>query len=526
MSSNQLLSLSRYGRALTRTAGAFAAVLSLATAHADSADHFPVRLSPEIPHDINPELRQSLINAKEYARLERDFNILSWQSFIAINWPVDSKGVPLAKFGDRGTPRWMDWKESFEVFRCDGGKPSPWGSDRSTLPTCDQGKALNAISNALPNPGKHTRLLYLSDKSRNLSRNVLDETGQAFTGPLADQNGNVVRYEILLNKDEFDYIVDENNQLYNLDGQIRFSQTHAKANFPSGDFHGKTVGALEIKLAWKVLDESKGDLPSRFFTSDAYIYENGTWRKTLMGLVGMHISQKTQTSPQWVWSTFEQVDNIQVNALEEVTVNGKKVHVKPSFNNPDCETCVINQLAYKDDAHKKAGVPLPAQMHRMIPIPLATAQLNQEVQALLRAESSVFQYYELVGTQYPLDATAAPSTPGNVPQAINNKPGGNPNRAYLTNMTMETYFQLGNQNASNLQEGNPPSKQQVFGTESCMGCHSSAGIATGYTQDPSGSKTAIFNAQLTGDFSWLLSQKAQWAKPRASPPRVAGPTVP
>ena len=31
-----------------------------------------------------------------------------------------------------------------------------------------------------------------------------------------------------------------------------------------------------------------------------------------MGLVGLHIVSKTPARPQWIWSTFEQVDNVPV----------------------------------------------------------------------------------------------------------------------------------------------------------------------------------------------------------------------
>jgi hypothetical protein len=89
--------------------------------------------------------------------------------------------------------------------------------------------------------------------------------------------------------------------------------------------------------------------------------------------------------------------------------------------------------------------------------------------------------------------------------AITNKSGGEPTPVYLTNATMETYFQTGNQNAANLEEGNvPPSTIQAFGTESCTGCHSSAGVAiSGTPQKP------VYGKQLSADFSWLLKMKAQ-----------------
>ena len=40
-----------------------------------------------------------------------------------------------------------------------------------------------------------------------------------------------------------------------------------------------------------------------------------------------------------------------------------------------------------------------------------------------------------------------------------------------------------------------------------MGCHSSAGIWTSY--DPQTQK-GTHSGQLSGDFSWLMLQKAQW----------------
>ena len=74
---------------------------------------------------------------------------------------------------------------------------------------------------------------------------------------------------------------------------------------------------------------------------------------------------------------------------------------------------------------------------------------------------------------------------------------------------METFFQLGNQDAANLIENyNGNTKYEIFGTESCMGCHSSAGIYNGI--DRTGSKPKLTQGgQLSADFSWLMG-KAKW----------------
>jgi hypothetical protein len=93
---------------------------------------------------------------------------------------------------------------------------------------------------------------------------------------------------------------------------------------------------------------------------------------------------------------------------------------------------------------------------------------------------------------------------------------------FLTNATMETYFQGPTSTACQNDElptgvrcpppawvsGTAPNNKDttvdstpIFATESCMGCHSSASF--------NGAKATAGTKQLTGDFSWLFSQKAQ-----------------
>lgn len=148
----------------------------------------------------------------------------------------------------------------------------------------------------------------------------------------------------------------------------------------------------------------------------------------------------------------------------------------------------------------------------MVDIPVRVQRINRKMQRYFKQQKSVWQYYQLIDTQYPLDQNVPPSPNQeknyHVPESVVNKPGGNPNLALLTNITMETFFQAGNQSASDLMEANPVSDITIFGTESCMGCHSSAGIYNSYTVK-NGKVTFNSGDQLTGDFSWLLG-KAQW----------------
>jgi hypothetical protein len=139
---------------------------------------------------------------------------------------------------------------------------------------------------------------------------------EAFGGPLVDQNGNWVRFQMRVNHEEFDYIY--KNGLYSLDDQISFSHRpdNNHVELPLNEGSSKH-GAMEIKLAWKEL--GTGDDPNRFFTRklSAQVSEPlgpdgkpAKPRKFLAGLVGMHIAMRTQSSPEWIWATFEQIDNV------------------------------------------------------------------------------------------------------------------------------------------------------------------------------------------------------------------------
>jgi hypothetical protein len=320
----------------------------------------------------------------------------------------------------------------------------------------------------------------------------ISEIDQAFTGPLFDQNGNPTFYEILLDNHEVGYLCA--NKLYSIAGQIDFSSDpNNKVQFPAGQWQTNGSGAFELKLAWRILDPKK-DKADRFYHQPAQVLIENQWTSVEVGLVGMHIAHKSQSSPQWIWSTFEQVDNL---ATDQVANPG----LNPSYFNPNCPTCLVNvQPVGSNPANH------PTQALRMIPIPPDKQELNREAQAALHAQNSVWQYYQLIDTQWPTNPSAPPISPGdtNLPQSIDNKSGGDQTPVYLTNITMETYFQVGNQSATLQQEGNPPSTVQVFGTESCTGCHSSAGIATsGTAQKP------VYSGQLTADFSWLMQIKAQ-----------------
>jgi hypothetical protein len=399
-------------------------------------------LSPVVPPDASFPDNPSTLDA-----LQHDFDVYSWKTFVALNWPVGAGGQAdgtqtIGAAGDNATV-WETYKESYEVFLPSGVTPYPWGSPRSYPAAC-QGVAAAG-----------TPVFRMLTKA---PQDVLDVMQEPFqTGPLIDQDSNYVRYAIHINRDAFEFIV--RDSLYNAYAQTRVDSVR----FPSGDLNTGVTGAIVIKSAWKVL--SPGDPPGRFHKSQVLVYTapgtDPVVRESCVlrtvGLVGFHVAHKTQSAPQWLWSTFEQVDNVRVPPGSGL---------RASFNNPACTTCPVNQPLPPPWNPDVKGT--PSQITRVIPIDSATMALNAEWQGRLRAvnDSSVWQYYELVSTQWP---TANPPASLSGPN-----PMGNPAPQFLANTTLETYVQ-----------GRVPNV-----SSSCIGCHNNATTTN-----------AVFS-----DFSFLLER--------------------
>jgi hypothetical protein len=519
--------------------GAIAGLLMLTWGLAAQAgpnlQSFPQVLSPVLPYDVNAvaveqQMRQvhprnggeySAADADLVISAQRQFDILAWQAFLALNWPQKAWNKPAVNLNERdGSPLWSYWVPIEKIFDPGGAPPEfPWNPEKGHQEMVSKGVAASMPPKAA----------WRQSASAN-------DNFQAFSGPLVDQNGKWVRYEALVNPEEFEYIF--KNTLYSLDGQIAFSQRdveHNEVDFPVNQ--KSRHGAIEIKLAWKELGAD--DDRSRFYTTTVRVRASGPpgtsqeWRPITAGLVGMHIAMHTQSSPQWIWSTFEQIDNVRRNPLQ----HGGMSHA--NFMNPDLPYAPVNVLPLKNGGCKDGMncgswyenlTTTPVQVARIsVPtqpglneldakIAAETQALNAEVQALLREIGSVFQYYELIGTQWPVHkfAPGFAGGQGSAPQSISNKLPGDVVPVFLINTAMETYFQKGPQNAGCLEQDDRLNDNcvadttQVVGTESCAGCHYSAGICIGYRRAADGTKVPIYgisdHSGRTGhaNFSWML----------------------
>src|SRR5262249_35225764 len=135
---------------------------------------------------------------------------------------------------------------------------------------------------------------------------------QAFSAPLIDQDGYYARYEILMDYPAFNYI--NSNQFYLFNQVQAFAQKGQPFSFPVQS--GSTPGATFIKAAWKALSAAEIN-SGRFHTAQAFLYTPAAPNigqtcagPVTVGLVGLHIVQKTAAFPQWLWATFEQVDSV------------------------------------------------------------------------------------------------------------------------------------------------------------------------------------------------------------------------
>lgn len=406
------------------------------------------------------------------------FNCFAWQEFIGLNWPAAARqrGVPDSKAtpADFGAPNataptvWETFKSDAEVFLPGGATPQPWNAPPPP-PQCVTAAAGVRALMARPGVPVLSALSAFGDF-------ILDETQQASGQWLADQAANLIYYEIKMNKDEFDSIVA--NGFYNGAVQRQTAATgvnptaggHYRVQLPAGCNAGSCpnggaarTGAIEMKAAWRILTDPSQN--SRYLTTQAVLVNQaGACSTATMGLVGLHIIHKTVSQPQFIWATFEHVDNVPPVA-------------PATFNNAGCECQVAIPQACGGSATPfqnctrgqtqgqacSANVPpktyppsttcpvFPNQVTRKRPISNNSTDpvvaTNTAARALLTAANpkTVFQYYELVDVLWstsPQDNyNNQPKTPG--PLAPLSMSGATPDPSSLpvANTTMETYVQ-------------------------------------------------------------------------------------
>lgn len=381
------------------------------------------------------------------------FDHFSWQTFIALNWPAASS--------NRGVAIHPDNPDSFRSVNRSGLTPSPvvWGTYREgfeLFPPNDTPipPAWNSSDPSYsPAGASHSgkRVFAMMTKG-----GLLDEVNEAFGGPLIDQNRNYVRYEVRVNETEYEQV--RTNKWYDKPTLEVDIAVAVKSSGNEGiQFKNNSV---ELKAAWREMVE--GDDTSRYYVVEGLIADqNGNYQPAKMGLVGMHIMQKTELVPQWVWSTFEHVDN--VTGVHPSFNNGSDAPAAPLTDSGNeaagVDPTTISQAQIKARGYDREPIKvppfiaetdrIPVQVTRIDPIPntpnnpagYSTQDLNKKYQSLVAG--TVWEHYELISTQWPTNTKLpSPYNPDfDPPTDYEPKLAGYPFPKHSANVTMETYFQ-------------------------------------------------------------------------------------
>ena len=462
----------------------------------------PPTVSSTIPKDMAAPVSQA--NA----------NCFAWQEFIALNWLADpttcaaSGSATAAQFGvpnDMSPVVWETYRTPEEVFLPGAVPPAGWCTQQPLPPKL---KALPAAKGLQATSSEGFKSLTMDSKFADgppLELNGFTEAGTNGAW-LTDQAGQLTMYEIRMNQDEFSYI--DTNKLYDARNQAPLATSAAGINLPDQFSTDATVGSIELKAAWVELDDP-ATWPM-FKTSKAivdYPSDPDHPKVVTVGLVGLHIIHKTASGQQFIWGTFEHVDN------DPSTSDIKSGNLLPSYTyyNQNCNPstdhyrCVANAMPQPG----KDPYSAPVQVVREQPIESISsdnvAGLNQYAWQQISAAnpSSVFLNYELVNTLWPNNNTIVN------PAATVPLPSGNPqpppSQIIVANTTMETYFQT---------------------MLTCSDCHDSAPIATvkgrtdllivpnaitttsrptSTTGSPPSSSTTSTTAAFGADYSFLLN---------------------
>ncbi len=525
----------------------------------DTAD-----LSPHLPGDVG----ENPANLPP-AQAQTMFDCLSWRSFIALNWPVAVdgdkilRGEPdqnsrIGELPDRPSV-WESYKEVYETFQ---PRNPHWTLDGQNFDDPQ------VPPKACGGDGGYRKVFRMNSKFRGVTQ-VLNETHQAFGNQfntLVDQNKQTLRYEVRLNRSEFDYLKANklaNTGNYSASGPFDTSALPARSRyfdvkFPTGVHNSlekdPQEGAIEIKGAWRVLctpdpskpgglncsapaDVSEQDylkyLKQRYVTREGDYFEETSKGDIctpgyVFGLVGLHVAHKTFWAPQWVWSTFEHVDNVPpAGSLGDPETNYTLFSHDAAEKQPGPEECVTQrpgvfppseaklpaacrarlkaegiqtiengkycpnlQLILNNKVHPSCAPENPSppaiisnQVTRLDKIGLGgdAVKLNERFRAQLKG--TPFENYVLVNTQWPINANvkgdpkSVYTRPCNLDHQVTDNcfliapidPATN-RSVRLRNTTMETF-----QVSYNPLDKNPNPAQQKSSV-GCMQCHNKTGI--------------------------------------------------
>lgn len=218
------------------------------------------------------------------------FYNFAWQQFFAL----------AALEGN--VPAFATWPTDQELFPA-SGEPAPWKAGLRPMKVRPLKKGRGLPGSAGP-----------------FSPDIVTEA--AALVPLVDQRGRLAQFSALANSCQYQYIRD--CELYKGNCFNTMGGMSGSSPKPGSSLIVRLAGSVELKPAFRVLETCnlpdspkpcKPEDPRRYITVQGEVPRfpppangKGTMIATL-GLVGLHIVQKTPGHPENVWATFEHVDN-------------------------------------------------------------------------------------------------------------------------------------------------------------------------------------------------------------------------
>jgi hypothetical protein len=425
--------------------------------------------------------------------LQRTFDFYSWRTFLALNSPADGTTTIDHTQADTST-RWeaMDnFKQLLDVMLPASMQPPKWPTDMAGMEA--------ERERLIPD---ECRALHQQMPERMVVKMIEESFNEPFkTGPLIDQQGHYAIFDILMNRQMFDYIM-----LHHLNtkaGQMSAANAGLAVDFPPGENASDNLGAFMLKVSWKILLPEEIAAKNFHMVKALVLMPPGDPKvkrpclPETLGLIGFHAVHKTASRPQWIWTSFEHEKNVpDKDEVAAGTFNGPY-----NFFSISCKDCPAEnatpprpwdpdpalQLKFrKDDSFK-------SQIVRETPLTDAAKHMNEIFHDIIKG--TVWEHYILLSTQWPSNfactslhsanfGVSAPKTDFVKQPDMTCSPAP----TFFANSTLETYSQ-----------GNIP-----LASSSCIACH---GNAVSFQRGASNQKPGEMRLNQS-DFTFIL-EKAQ-----------------
>ena len=200
------------------------------------------------------------------------FHQWSWQMFL---WLTQ-------KTGPNGELRFESFPSPQDLFNSQGSKPESFANRKAYRPLLLSARPLKE------RPGSS-----------------LEEINQAGSnGLLIDQNGRAVYYSQYINKTFYDFV--RSKKYY--DPTVYLSAP-ATENFP--------ISSMELKASWKILASGEkfngysreAIINPLIEKDDKVVVDTSRTQKVNVGLVGLHVAGVVKNHPEFIWATFEHMEN-------------------------------------------------------------------------------------------------------------------------------------------------------------------------------------------------------------------------